>query len=98
MSEAIYGIDAVLKLFDEHGVKMSRQAFNTSHMLHLVKGGWAVKRFGPRGGVEFDRRYITHWVEYVAAVKQRQAAGAMAKNYEYNEFDMQCYIDGAWDD
>lgn len=98
MSEQIYGIDVVLKLFSESGVKLSRQAFNHSHMPHLLKGGWATKPFGKRGGVIFDKRYLQHWIEYVAEVKRRQATGKMAGNYDYNEWDMQCYIDGAWDD
>lgn len=98
MNESVYGVDAVLKMFDERGVKLSRQAFYTSHMPHLLARGFAVKRFGKRGGIEFDLRYIQHWIAYVVAVKKRQDAGVMAKNYEYNEGDMQNFIDGAWDE
>lgn len=94
----IYGVQAVLKIFEEHGVKISRAAFNQSHLPHLLDGKWAVKRFGLRGGVEFDRRYVQHWIAYVTAVHERQAAGKMAKNYKYNDGDMQCFIDGAWEE
>lgn len=98
MDESIYGVQAVLDMFEAQSVKISRAAFNSSHLPHLIDGKGAAKRFGKRGGVEFDRRYVQNWIAYVAATRERQADGKMAKNYKYNDGDMQLYIDGAWEE
>jgi hypothetical protein len=94
----IYGFPAALELFGAAGAPLSRQAFHTSILPHLVKSGFARKLGGNgHGGTwEFDRQYLQHWGEYVAEVQRRKADGRLPGNYGYSEADMQAFIDGAW--
>lgn len=95
MSSQIYGIPAVLAIFAEHGAKMSRQMFNQSILPKWVATGFA-ERHGRSWA--FDLRYTQHWAEYIAASRKRKAEGTLPGNYEFSEFDMQCFIGGLWDD
>lgn len=102
MSESIYGIPAALSLFESVGAKMSEQMFHQSVLEHLVKSGFARKIGGvpgkKSGGTwEFDRRNLQHWGEYISEVRVRREAGRLPGNYEFSEFDMQCFVDGAWE-
>jgi hypothetical protein len=93
MTEPIYGIKAALDLFASNGAKMSRETFSEHVLPEIKKFGFAQK-IGTLW--IFDRRYLQHWSEYVGEVRKRQADGRMSHNYSLNEFDMQCFIDGAW--
>lgn len=98
--EPIYGIKAALALFEAAGAGMSRETFS-EHILPIL----SAKPDNGRAWAEkvgtlwiFDRRYLQHWSEYVAEVRKRQADGRISHNYSLNEGDMQCFIDGAWDE
>lgn len=101
--QSVYGIDAALAIFSQSGAPMSRQMFHQSVLDHLIKSGFARKIGGEpgekTGGVwEFDLRYLQHWGGYIAEVRKRREDGQLPGNYEFSEFDMQCFVDGVWDE
>jgi len=75
---------------------VSRQSFDANHMSHLTEWGIA-QEVAPRIWA-FAEPDFGHYCEYVAKVRNRKDAGTLPGDYGYNEFDMQCYIDGEWDD
>lgn len=95
MSDKIYGIKAALAVFESAGAGMTRQNFWQSIMPHFEKSGFAEKLGGALW--VFDLRHTQHWALYVAEVRKRRDAGALPGNYEFSEFDMQNFTDGAWD-
>ncbi len=94
MTEPIYGIAAAVECFAAAGATMNRITF----MRHILP---EFKRFGfaEKHGTLwiFDRRYLQHWIEYVAEVQSRKADGRISRNYSLSEGDMQNFIDGSWD-
>lgn len=76
-------------------IGVSRAAMDAYHMPHLQAWGIA-SEVAPRVWA-FAEPDLTHYAEYVAAVRERKEAGTLPGNYAYSEWDMQCYIDGEWD-